>query len=384
MKKLFFIFIVLASAFPTRAQDSIERPRKLTIHGYIKDLQTLSFNNNFSEMTSVNLVHNRINLKWKPSEKFTAVAEFRNRLYWGEQVRLTQDFEYLLRNDNELLDMQKVWIKNNSWVLHSNTERLYADYRNAAFNIRVGRQRINWGITNTWNPNDIFNTFNFLDFDFEERPGTDGIKLHYDLKNSATAELAYSHTGKKKGNIAAFKYSLNKWNYDMQFITGWYKDHLTLGAGWAGNIKDAGFKGELQYFLPGKDSSDHLNLSLEADYMFSKGWYLNAGILFNSHGLYKPVQNWNIINLKLSPENLMPTKFNILVNTAKEISPLLSVNMNVLFAPGTKLLILFPTIQYNAAANIDLSLVWQSFFADIDHRFGSVSNQCYLRMKWSF
>ncbi len=38
----------------------------------------------------------------------------------------------------------------------------------------------------------------------------------------------------------------------MQLITGWYNEHLTLGAGWAGNIKDAGFKGEVQYFFAGQ------------------------------------------------------------------------------------------------------------------------------------
>ncbi len=384
MKKLLLIFFISPVAFAARAQDSTALPKKLTISGYIKDLQTLSFDKDFKELVSVNLVHNRINLKWKPSPVFTAVAEFRNRLYWGEQVKRTPGFASLLRNNNELLDMQKAWIKNRSLVFHTNTERLYVDYRDDAFNVRVGRQRINWGIATTWNPNDIFNTYNFLDFDYEERPGVDGAEARYIFKNAATAELAYINTGKKKGNVAAAKYAFNKWNYDLQFITGWYHDHLTLGTGWAGSVKDAGFKGEVQYFFRNNDSAGHLNITLETDYMFKQGWYVNAGVLFNSYGLYKPVQNWDTINLKLSPENLMPTKWNLLVTAAKEISPLLSANMSVLYAPGTRLLILFPSLQYNMATNLDLGLVWQSFFAELNDHFGAVSNNCYLRIKWSF
>lgn len=383
MKKLLPILFFLSAALVARTQDSTGLPKKLTLSGYIKDLQTLAFDKDFKELVSGNLIHNRINLKWKPSDKFTAVAEFRNRLYWSEQVRITPGFSSMLRNNNEWVNMQKAWINNRSWVLHTNTERLYVDYRNNKFNIRMGRQRINWGIATTWNPNDIFNTYNFLDFDYEERPGVDGAKLQYIFKN-ATAELAYSNTGSKNGNIAALKYNFNKWNYDVQFISGWYKDHPTLGTGWAGYIKDAGLKGEIQYFFKTRDSASHLNITIEGDYMFKKGWYVNAGLLFNSGGLYQAVQNWDTISLKLSPENPMPTKWNILITTAKEITPLLSANMSVLYAPGTNLLILFPSLKYNMSVNLDLDLVWQSFFAEINNNFGAVSNTCYLRIKWSF
>lgn len=384
MNILVQIFFVLLIAFDIHAQDSAALPKKLTVNGYIKDLQTLSFDKNFKELISGNLIHNRINIKWKPSEKVTAVGEFRNRLFWGEEVKLNPDFVSLLRNDNELVNLQTAWLKEKSMVLHTNVERLYVDYRRTNWNARFGRQRINWGITTIWNPNDIFNTYNFLDFDYEERPGVDGGKFQYIFSNSFNTELAYINTGKKNGSIAAFKYSLNKWNYDMQLITGWFNDHPTLGAGWAGYIKDAGFKGEVQYFFGTRDSTDHLNLSLEGDYMFKKGWYLNVGFLFNNYGLYKPVSNWNNINLKLSPENLMPTKWNLMITSAKEINPLLSANMSVLYAPGTNLVIFLPSFQYNMATNLDVNLVWQSFFAELENRFEAVNHQCFLRLKWSF
>ena len=170
----------------------------------------------------------------------------------------------------------------------------------------------------------------------------------------------------------------------MQLITGWYNAHPTLGIGWSGYIGEAGFKGESQYFFGDKDSSDHLNISLEADYMFKKGWYMNIGFLFNKQGLDRPVGYWDTINLKLSPENLMPTKWNFIVTTAKQFTPLLSANMSVLFAPGTNLLIVLPSAQYNLATNLDLSLIWQSFFTELAHRIEAVNHKCFVRLKWSF
>jgi hypothetical protein len=383
MKWGLIILSFIAANF-CNAQDTAEAIKKWELNGYIKNLESLSFDRNFENSISNNLIHNRINVKWKPSGKIIAAAEFRNRLFWGEEVKITTGFVSLLKNDNEIVNLQKAWIQKPSLVLYTNVERLNIEYRGTNWNVRIGRQRINWGITTTWNPNDIFNAYNFLDFDYEERPGVDGGKFQYIFNNSFNTEISYAHTGKKEGNVAAVKYKLNKWGYDMQLITGWYKEHITLGAGWAGSIKDAGFKGEAQYFFRDKDSTNHFNFSLEGDYMFKKGWYFNLGLLFTNNGLAQPVSDWNNINLKLSPENPMPTKWNFNLTTSKEITPLLSANMSLLYAPGTNLVILLPSFKYNIATNLDIDLIWQSFFAEFNQNIEAVNHRGFLRMKWSF
>lgn len=383
MKWIWFILSFISAGF-CAAQDTVETKKKWIINGYIKNLESLSFDKNFENSLSGNLLHQRLNIKWKPTGKLTATAEFRNRLFWGEEVKAIPGFAGQLRNDQEKLNLQVLWIQNKSLVLHTNTERLNIEYRDTRWNARVGRQRLNWGIGTTWNPNDIFNAYNFLDFDYEERAGIDGASLQYIFNDSFNSQIAYAGSGKNAGHVTAIKCNLNKWGYDLQLITGWYKQHITLGAGWAGNIKDAGFKGEVQYYLRHKDSADHLNLSLETDYMFKKGWYLSAGWLYNNNGLYQPVSDWSTINLKLSPENLMPTKWNFILTTAKEITPLLSANMSVLFAPGTNLMILLPSLRYNLAANLDANLIWQSFFTELNNKFEAVNHRGFLRMKWSF
>jgi len=366
------------------AQDSIEPEKKWELNGYIKNLESISFDKNINNGISGNLIHNRLNGKWKPSTKITATVEFRNRLFWGEEVKATPNFVSLLRNEYEKVKLQKVWLQNKSLVLHTNVERLNIEYRDTNWHIKAGRQRINWGIATTWNPNDIFNSYNFLDFDYEERPGVDGAKVQYIFTNSFSTEIAYAQTGTKEANIAALKYNLNKWGYDMQLITAWYKRSVTLGAGWAGNIKDAGFKGEVQYYFRNKDSIKHLYLLLEADYMFKKGWYINVGSLFNNRGTSKPVGDWRHLNFKLSPQNLMPTKWNFIVTAAKELNPLLSANLSVLYAPGTDLMIFLTSFKYNLATNLDADFIWQSFFAEFNKPLEAVNHRGFLRLRWNF
>jgi len=368
----FAVILLLVFANHSAAQDTTEIVRTLSIRGYCKNLESLSFDSDFKQTIAVNLLHQRLNFKYTPTHKITAAAEFRNRLFWGEEVKLTPDFAKGLRNENEAINLQQSWINNNSIVLHTNIERLSIEYRDSSWNAKLGRQRINWGMTTHWNPNDIFNAYNFLDFDYEERPGVDGARYQQLLSQAANIEFAYAYSASPSNHVAAAKYNINKSGYDLQFIAGVYKAQISIGAGWAGNIKNTGFKGEAQYFWSNGDSTRQFNLAVEADYVWRNGWYANVGLLYNNNGVSKPVTDWSTINLKLSPKNLMPTKWSFIGVVSKEITPLFSVNTSVLYSPGSNLFIVFPSAKYNIAANLDVDIIWQSYFVTLLTNFEAI------------
>lgn len=366
------------------AQDSSNVKKKFELNGYVKSLQSIRFDEKFRNSLSDNFIHNRINIKWMPSEKISVTAQFRNRLFWGEAIKQTPDFAGLLKNTNEKFNWRVVWLNSPSLVLHTNTERCYLTFKQKKWLAKIGRQRINWAMATTWNPNDIFNAYNFIDFDYEERLGTDAVSVQYLFNDFASTEIVYALAKENKNNIAASKFSLNKWGYDMQLLAGYYQGNITIGAGWAGNIRDAGFKGEVQYFSSGNNKANRLNMTLETDFVFKKGWYINIGGLYNSGGIDKPVSNLGDVNLKLSSDNLMPTRWNTTMMIVKEITPLLKVNMGAVFAWGTRLLLLLPSVSYNVAANLDAELRWQSFMLQKQSRFSGEIHQCFLRLKWSY
>lgn len=384
MKKPIHILMSFYLSCNVYAQDSLSVEKKLSLNGFINYLKTTETDKHFNSTTYGNLIHNRINIKWKPTTKIKAVAEIRNRIFWGEMIKSTPYFSTLLKNENELLNLRKVLINNNSIVLHTNIERLYFDFADKNWSVRIGRQRINWGMTTTWNPNDIFNTYNFLDFDYEERTGMDGIDIYYKNKESFNIELSYANAGKKNGNVAAIKYGLNKWNYDFQLITGWYHEQPTFGVGWAGNIDKYGFKGEIQYFLPIKDSIQNLNIKIEFDQIFKNNWYVNAGVLISNQGIDYPIKNWDSINFKSTPKILTPNKWNLTISVIKEISPLWSYQIGCIYSPGTNMLVLYPSSQYEIYKNLVASLVWQSFYTETDSIFMLFKNNFLFRIKWNF
>lgn len=104
-------------------------------------------------------------------------------------------------------------------------------------------------MNNAWNPNDVFNGYNMFDFDYEERAGVDGLRIHYQKNETNAIELAATKDVAGKTINGAIKYNFNRSNHDWQLIAGLNQKRMTLGIGWQGSIGEAGFKGEAQYFI---------------------------------------------------------------------------------------------------------------------------------------
>ena len=77
-----------------------------------------------------------------------------------------------------------------SFFLNTTIDRLWVDFNYGKLQVRAGRQRINWGQTLIWNPNDIFNAYSFFDFDYIERPGSDAVRVQYYPGSSSSVEAA--------------------------------------------------------------------------------------------------------------------------------------------------------------------------------------------------
>ncbi|HEX6848370.1 MAG TPA: hypothetical protein VF144_15410 [Chitinophagaceae bacterium] len=382
MKKPILILILSVFYMFCSGQDSSTR-RKYELNGYIKDMQSVVFTNDFRNADYTNLIHNRINFKWKPSQKVTGAIEIRNRFYWGSDARTIVRDNQNLQGENEKADLSANWYSHGNKVFYSNVDRLWMDYRSSKWNFRAGRHRVNWGMTSVWNPNDIFNSYNFLDFDYEERPGCDAVKAQYMINDMSNIEATISAAGNGEAIMGA-KYFFNKSGYDLQFISGFYHNSFTGGFGWAGNISEFGYKGEVQFYINKIDSLNSLNATMEGDYIFQNGWYINLALLYNEQGLNAPVSGWTDIKFKISPDNLMPAKWNFLTSTSKQFNSLFSGNLAIVYSPGINMLIFFPSFNYNLSPHFDLDFVWQSFFLELNKKFRGVAHAGFLRVKWSF
>lgn len=362
-------------------EDSLAVTQRFTLQGYLKDMQIMSFGNNVDGTINDNLIHNRFNFRFYPTKKTAVGIELRNRVFSGETMKLIPGYSHLLDYDPGLVDMSFVIIDEPGLIFLSQIDRLWFNWNNDKWDIRIGRQRLNWGMNLFWNSNDLFNAYSLVDFDYEERPGVDAVRIQRFFNNMQSVEFALKPGKNADDWVGGFLYRFNKWQYDFQLLGGWWYTDLALGAGWAGNIGNAGFKGEVTYFRPRINHNDVLSLSVSVDYVFRNQLFLTAGFLLNSAGIDTSISiSTDFFMIPISAKSLMPAKYSGIISVDFPFTPLLGGGFTAVYSPGVRSGFFMPQIGYSVAKNWELTFVGQSYWLGTSN----ISNSLFLRVRWSF
>lgn len=391
-KIIILLPLFLISAFTAFSQsDSLlneKKENKLKTAGYVKTLNGIIISPNDNSV-QWSLLHNRINFKYHYSSNLNFALELRNRIIYGEAVKHNFYPSDILNKDNGIVDAAFLPLDSKTAKIVSSVERLWAKYSNSKFDFIIGRQRINRGLNLVWNPNDLYNTYSYFDFDYDERPGTDAVLLRYYTGDMSSLEFAAKIGEKENDDIYTMMYKFNKKSYDIQFLGGLYNDDICLGTGWAGSVKEAGFKGECTYFHNSEnieDTTGQLNLSLEVDYTFEGKVYINVSYLFNSKGETKSNANSGnlfVNNTTITAKQLSPAKHSAFLQLKSISSPLFSVSLSGIYLFDIKLLYGIPSITYSINDKWETALFVQSLWAKNDV-FESNLNNLMIRFKYSF
>jgi hypothetical protein len=366
--------------------DTLKHAAKFTVNGYVKYLEQLSFVSDITNLQTNDLIHNRLNFRYRPDDHFNFRLEIRNRIYYGEEVKNYPGFASLVAGSDGILNLSKNWVNKNALLFNSTIDRASAEYTSGKWDITLGRQRVNWGISTIWTPNDIFNTFNYFDFDYEERPGSDAARFQYAFTPSSSLDIAVSPGKTANQNTGAVMYHFNKWDYDFQVFSGIYQQNFTAGAGWAGNIKNAGFKGEISYFAPNRGIADSASVeaSLSVDYAFKNGIYVLVSGLYNRLGKDSLVNITQLTTSALSAKNIFPFRYTLFSEVSYAFTPILKASLGGMYSLSGNSLIILPTITCSIADNWALDLIGQSFYSQQKGSYHPFGNSIYLRLKWGF
>ena len=321
LRRYFLVISFIFSWGATYGQETEKKEKKWSIDGYVKDLITVNIIDGLDSTWVENQIHHRLNFKWYPSSNLSGYVEVRNRIFWGDFAKNIPVYDQLVDLNNDFVDLSVVPLDRKSWVIHSMIDRAYLEWNKKDWEVRVGRQRINWGVTLVWNPNDLFNAFSFFDFDYEERPGSDGIRIKKYTGFASSVEFASNVSDNFDELTTAGLWKVNKWDYDFQFLAGKAREDLALGMGWAGNIGDAGFKGELTYLHPYESSvlDPAFLASLSGDYSFESSLYLHGAFYLNTTGERNPSNAFLTSRIgRLNVRSLSPYKISTL--TSKQLS----------------------------------------------------------------
>lgn len=371
------------------ASEQALKQSKLSLNGYVKYMNTAMFDEFDSYWTVDNLMHNRLNLKWYMGESLTFSAGMRNRLIYGDFVKMVPGYADIVSRDEGFLHFLTSTVADNmSMALVTTFDRMNIEYHTGKFDITLGRQRINWGQSFVWNPNDIFNSYSFFDFDYEERPGSDAVRLRFYPDYTSTLEAAVK-IDRNNRLTAAMLYRFNKWGYDIQLLGGVADTtDWIAGAGWSGSIGRTGFTGEVSYFHPRQNAADTSGVVLATagiNKIFKNSLSFSAEVIYNGYFSRIGLGSFTDLWFKpLSVKTISFSKFSWFAQVSYPIHPLLTGSLAAMYFPslGDGYFIM-PSLAFSVSNNMEASLLAQRFQGD----FGTGReklNMFFLRFRYSF
>lgn len=382
-RRKFILSLLLA--FSVSFLYSQEKTSPVELTGYVTSMQSVMFDSLSGPFMNENLIHNRLNFKAYINDNITFGAGIRNRLFTGDMVRLGSYYSGLIGADRGKVDLSWNVIDKQSFLLNTTIDRLWLDFNFNKVQLTIGRQRINWGQTFVWNPNDVFNAYSFFDFDYAERPGSDAVRLQYFTSSSSAAELAVK-VDSDNDITAAGLWRFNKWGYDIQFLAGFSDgSDIVLGTGWSGAIGQVSFRGEASWFDPWEDfpgDESTVLVTTGFDRVFSDNSIAQVQLMYCN----RPVglSDFNrLYSGNLSARDLAFSEFSAFGQFTWAASPLLNLTLSAMWLPDLDGYFAGPSADYSLAENLDFSLIWQHFNAVMGGEKSRI-NLGFLRIKYSF
>jgi hypothetical protein len=356
------------------------------VSGYVSGMPSVIAQQPAGEAWWQALVHNRLNFSWQLSDYWRLDAGMRNRLIAGSEAMVDPESTGF---DAGWGDLSWNWAAGKKIIGNAAFDRLHLALEKGKWQLKLGRQRINWGQTFVWNPNDIFNTYSFFDFDYPERPGCDAFRATYYHNATTSSELAVSVN--REGKVTAA--SLHRWNlnnFDYQVIAGVQAESdIVLGGAWTGDFSGLNFRGEFSFFRPLKHFSGATTIvavSAGLDYLFSnslmlqvEALYNNAGNAFSGSGLL------GLYSAPLSAKYLSICDWNVFAQASCPVTPRLNASLSGMYFVDIKSCYVGLSADYSVAENLDLSFIAQYFASAKAGALGSMSVWLgFARLKYSF
>ena len=419
MKRLIILgLLITISTLSSFAQEEYKES-KVAFRGYLKNMSTFSWTPYLADtLWYDNLTHNRLNFAYYPSDEFSVFVEMRNRMFVGSNVKTIPNYGEIIDGNNDFFDLSYNLVDNDKMVVNLMFDRLYLQWAKNDWEVKLGRQRINWGVNLAWNPNDWFNAYSFFDFDYEERPGSDALRVTYYTGVASSFEIAAKMADSADDFVTASMYKMNVKNYDIQVLGGLAQGDVSLGTGWAGNLGLASIKGEVTYFIPVIETAANTNFlqnpfsgdyildgsgnrikesdryssmflgALSVDYSFANSLYLNGSVMYSSIGDYDANLFGNSISQQVGSftvRDLSPYPWSSFLQASYQFSPLLFGGGAIMYYPGTNNFFINPMLTYSVFQNFDVDVVGQLFYGDNQNgSYDAISKSLFLRAKWSF
>lgn len=123
--------------------------------------------------------------------------------------------------------------------------RLYLDWDGEHAGVRVGRQRVPWGVGRLWNPIDRFNALPPLAIQADQSTGVDAVNLRWRFSGFTYLQGVYAAAADPDDQSGALRLHGTLWDVDYSIVGGNFEGAWTAGFDLDGNLGQAAARAEV-------------------------------------------------------------------------------------------------------------------------------------------
>lgn len=261
-------------------------------------------------------------------------------LWEGARVNLEWDFSALYsdsennflfsqpgKTNRQLINMTWQPVNEKHFSVTHTIDRLYFRQSFSAGSIEIGRQRISWGTGRIWNPTDLFNPVNPALYYKLEKDGADVVSAKFAFGNFTDLNIVVNPMEKIGDSNYGFRFRTNYNTYDISVMGGMFDKRIVAGMDFAGNLFDAGFRGEGIISADKNDfKSNYVKFILGIDNQFTPELYGMLEYHYNGQGT-KSRMNYDLT--KLVKGEILNLSKNYLYSTISYlVTPLLTASLS--------------------------------------------------------
>jgi len=320
---------------------------KLGLKGYYKNLALISKTGD-NDRYFLDLNRFRLDLSESWKETFVLKIIYDQEGLLGSFLR-TNEFQRIKSFEkHDLLDLDGELVDRKDFYWHHYLYRAYLRFQSEKFNFSMGRQRIAWGTGKFWNPTDIFNPFNPIQVERDERMGVDSIDAEFFIKPMTAINLVYAPQDSSSRSKGALKFKTTYKDWDFSLLGGKSLKDKVVGGDFATTIFDGGFRGETIYYFA-HPRKNYLQFILNYDYTFKNSFYFLVEYLYNSG----PLSKSEFLQL-IDRGNSTLTKHLIGLNLGYDITPLFRGDLYFIYGPERNGVFIHPKLRYSLKQNIEV------------------------------
>ncbi len=257
--------------------------------GYIVTLPSyLSLNRDLADSAGVarSQLANVTRLRLRPSLAIPWNALLEIEYEVAGLIRSTDQPILVERTDisRQVLDLRWTIAESDHYALIHFIDRLVYRQRFSMGEVDIGRQRISWGTGRIWNPTDLFNPINPVNFAKIEKDGADAVSARIFLGTLSDVQAVWNPAKDATASYGA-RLRANVGVYDFSFLGGYFDSAPVAGFDMAGNLGPMGVRAELLYSGLAKSGVEkYVKAILGADQQFTPELYGLVEYHFNGQG----------------------------------------------------------------------------------------------------